>query len=250
MKYLRRYPFKNAYNIRDLGGYPTNNEGTTRFGILYRADSLANLSLEEWKDIEQMQVKTIIDLRSIKEKISKSYLPSQSINYFHMPLQDEKHKNDILENAIHKYNTDNEFEQSMSEAYTELFKNNTSNIVQILKTIASTLENGSVLFHCTAGKDRTGIIAALILYLCNVNLVDISADYQISYTYNQKNPIIQEVVQLYGNLLRSDPDNIESLIFFLKTLDIKKILHSKGFTDNELIKVKNHFILMDRKDNI
>lgn len=250
MKYYRRYPFKNAYNIRDLGGYPTSDGGITKFGIFYRADSLANLTSDEWLMLEQMNVKTIIDLRSTKEKKSQSYVPLQSIQYFHMPLQDEKKNSAVIENAIHNYANEDGFSKSMSETYISLFKNNSHNIIQIMKTIVNAVENGSVLFHCTAGKDRTGIIAALILYLCKVELTDISADYQITYTYNLKNPIIQEVILLYGSLLRSDPDSIEALILYFLTENIENSLLRRALSENELDCMKSHFLLFDRKDNV
>ncbi|GAB6109936.1 tyrosine-protein phosphatase [Fusibacter bizertensis] len=250
MKYYRRYPFKNAYNIRDLGGYPTSDGGITKFGIFYRADSLANLTSDEWLMLEQMNVKTIIDLRSTKEKKSQSYVPLQSIQYFHMPLQDEKKNSAVIENTIHNYANEDGFSKSMSETYISLFKNNSHNIIQIMKTIVNAVENGSVLFHCTAGKDRTGIIAALILYLCKVELTDISADYQITYTYNLKNPIIQEVILLYGNLLRSDPDSIEALILYFLTENIENSLLRRALSENELDCMKSHFLLFDRKDNV
>jgi len=245
MKYYRRYPFKNSYNIRDLGGYPTSDGGVTKFGVFYRADSLTNLSRDEWEMLEQMNVKTVIDLRSKKEADSMSYLPAQSIQYLHMPLQDEKRNYDVLEKAINKYNSDNEFAKSMSETYINLFKNNIHNITGIMKTIASSVEKGSVLFHCTAGKDRTGIIAALILLLCKVDSVDISADYQITYTYNLKNPVIQEVIEIYKNLLRSDPDSIESFVDFLNAKDLEIFLFENGFTENELMNIRSCFLVFD-----
>lgn len=133
-----------------------------------------------------------------------------------MPMQDETHHDGILEDAIHKYSCQDAFENSMSQAYISLFNNNVDNIIQIINTILASLEYGSVLFHCTAGKDRTGIIAALLLYLSKVDTVDISADYQITYTYNLKNPRLHKVMDLYGDLLKSDPNSIESLIDFFK----------------------------------
>ncbi|SEW03645.1 tyrosine-protein phosphatase [[Clostridium] fimetarium] len=244
MKYFRRYPFINAYNIRDLGGYPTNDGGVTRFGVFYRADSLANISKDEWKRLEHMNVKTIIDLRSTKEKVSQAYTTTPSIHYLHMPMLDEKQNNSILEATMHKYSSPDEFKKSMSEGYVTLFKNNIHNIMQIIKTIASALENGSVLFHCTAGKDRTGILAALLLYLCKVDLVDISADYQITYTYNLKNPIMYEAIQLYGDLLRSDADNIEALILYFHTQNIETSLFGKVFTENEIRNIRRHFVFI------
>jgi len=244
MKYFRRYPFINAYNIRDLGGYPTSDGGVTRFGVFYRADSLANLKQDEWKMLERMNVKTIIDLRSTKEKDNQSYTPIQSIHYFHLPMQDEMQNNSILEAAMQKYASADEFRKSMSEGYVTLFKNNIHNILRIVETIASSVENGSVLFHCTAGKDRTGILAALILYLCKVDLVDISADYQITYTYNLKNPFMYEAIQLYGDLLRSDADNIENLIRYFNKENIETALLGKVFMDNEIRNIRHHFIFI------
>lgn len=56
-----------------------------------------------------------------------------------------------------------------------------STLFKIMKTIADT--NEGILYHCTAGKDRTGVLSALLLSLAEVSLSDILADYQMSYTY-------------------------------------------------------------------
>lgn len=91
--------------------------------------------------------------------------------------------------------------ESMKLDYVDIFKGAGDAIKTSLEEIADAFACGhAVLFHCTAGKDRTGILACVPLDLCGVSAYDILADYQVSATYNTEG-----VNQRFGKELLSNP---------------------------------------------
>ena len=104
------------------------------------------------------------------------------------------------------------------------------------------MENGAVVFLCSAGKDRTGIIAALVLYLCGVAREDIVADYMVSSVYNT-NGINKKLEALPEEYLRklpdpellksclvSEPETITALLDALDRRGIRERLAEHGFS--------------------
>lgn len=80
------------------------------------------------------------------------------------------------------------FEKSLSDGYVKTMEECPEKVAGVLNLIAEKLEKGAVLFHCTMGKDRTGVTAALIFLICGVSESDIVSDYQISAVCMEKNP--------------------------------------------------------------
>ncbi|MDD6717716.1 MAG: tyrosine-protein phosphatase, partial [bacterium] len=100
------------------------------------------------------------------------------------------------------------------------------------------LEQGAVVFHCTAGKDRTGVLAAVLLLLLGVSEEDITADYEVSYTYNARgvNRAVAQVPQLKpyleqageDSVLHSNPKNIRAVLDELNAGTISGWLKAAG----------------------
>jgi protein-tyrosine phosphatase len=109
------------------------------------------------------------------------------------------------------------------------------------RAVSLVMENvgrGAVVFHCTAGKDRTGILAAVLLLVLKVWEEDIIADYQVSYTYNEEEvnrimeriPEIREHVAGAGeeSMLHSPPKNMKTVFELLHAGNITQWLESQG----------------------
>ncbi len=158
MNCLKHTPLQGAHNVRDLGGYPTMDSGVTRWGMIYRSDALNELTENDWDVLRKRNVKTIIDLRSQIEADSAPITLPEGMEYFHFSLMSEldgKLK-DVSQKTIL---------QSMKLDYEKTLFGNLSCAVKVLNTILNGIDKGAVMFLCSAGKDRTGIIAALVLYL-------------------------------------------------------------------------------------
>ncbi len=169
-----RLPLKNAYNVRDLGGYPCDG-GVTGWRAFIRADGLERLDETDILFLREYGVKTVIDLRSDDEL--KTAPDPEGLraftDYFNIPLIPGA----AADITKHVPNTPSGF---LSEFYLLIFKNGHGALHTVMEAIAGAREGG-ILFHCAAGKDRTGIIAALLLGLAGVAQADILSNYEITY---------------------------------------------------------------------
>lgn len=166
----RRYITENIVNCRDLGGYPTADGGVTAFGRVLRCGILKDPTGSDMKTLEKFGVKTVIDLRGNSEKADMpdvfERLPE--FDYYHISLLET---NPIFSKKC----TD------MCGMYILSLTEYKENYAAALRLISSLTE--PFLFHCFAGKDRTGLLAAMLLSAAGVCREDIVADYQVSFTY-------------------------------------------------------------------
>lgn len=233
MKQVRRINLKKAYNVRDLGGFETKDKKITKWNVLFRSDNLSQLTEEDWLILKEHHIKTMIDLRSSSEIKIQSYTVPEGVYYIHSPLQKEEIN---LENPLES--AGNAFTKSMMEGYLSIVDTCTELLVKTLLAILEGLEKGAVLFHCTAGKDRTGVVSAVLLYLLNVPDEDIIADYQVSYTYNKNgvNSMLQTIPQYdkIKHLLFSNPEDMEELLKHFKQISLEKVLSEHGFDETRI----------------
>jgi protein-tyrosine phosphatase len=157
-------------NTRDLGGLPSEG-GLTRSGVLVRSDNLRSLSPAGLEAMVAYGVTTVIDLRSESETTSSpspfampdpfSYPPPPA--YRPMPLIDDTTMKKLAEAS------------DMFDRYLMMLEHRPAAFSAIFTTLAKT--EGTAVFHCFAGKDRTGMVAALSLALAGVGVDAIAADY-------------------------------------------------------------------------
>lgn len=162
-----------AFNLRDLGGYRAGNR-TVRSRRFLRAGSLSRLTERGCEQIRSLGVSCIVDLRSSRE-VSMEPNPlagAPDIAYHHVPMLDYIQSNISSGN----YST---FPASMAEMYVGLLDGAQAEILRAFRVMADPARS-TVLFHCTAGKDRTGVTAMLLLQLAGVSEDDIVADYALS----------------------------------------------------------------------
>lgn len=114
--------------------------------------------------------------------------------------------------------------------------------------ISDYVKDGGVVFHCTSGKDRTGVVASVLYYILGVSAEDIAADYQTSYTYNKKtsDKFMNEhpQYQKYRSVVMSDVENIYELLKLYEEIEIENYLLSKG-ADKEKIENLRKICLTD-----
>ncbi|MHB8589743.1 MAG: tyrosine-protein phosphatase [Candidatus Dormibacteraceae bacterium] len=176
----RRLDWPNCQNTRDLGGLPRPG-GVTRMGVLVRSDNLANLTPAGRRAMIDYGVTTVIDLRAeseLKGAPGPPFSDFQSIGsiaslqtgaesnmpvYLHLALVDDETAS-VLNKAA-----------TMPDRYRLMIDRRQAALGTIFNSIART--DGPVLFHCFAGKDRTGLVAAMMLSLAGVEADAIGADY-------------------------------------------------------------------------
>lgn len=164
----RRYITDNIINCRDLGGYACSG-GVTAFGRVLRAGVARDPSERDLEVLREFGVKTVIDLRGDGEAadMPSFFKGNPEFDYHHISLLEANpafSKNDM----------------TMAELYMLCLNEYKENFAKVLRLIASLSE--PFMFHCFCGKDRTGLIAALLLSAAGCERTDILADYEISYT--------------------------------------------------------------------
>lgn len=179
---MRRIPLAHMMNLRDLGGYAAQDGKTTLFGRLLRSDAPIGLPSEEIRVLTDLGIRTAIDLRSEEETQRRpcSLKDTAGIAYIPIPF--------VVGSRSPKTR------EEVPEIYLEIAADFPA-MRQIMCTISHA--EGTVLFFCAAGKDRTGVVAALLLLLAGVERNDILADYQVSYTY---------IRSMIADLLKKEPE--------------------------------------------
>lgn len=167
--------WEGCYNTRDLGGLPVAGGGAIRPGALIRSDILSRLTPVGRQALIDYGVKTVIDLRTPAQVAAEpsafaegSPRPGEPV-YHILPLEntDSPHFS-AVDNATNRI-----------EQYSLMLDHFQPEIARIVQAVADA-PAGGVLFHCHAGKDRTGIAAALLLGLAGVPDDVIAADYAAS----------------------------------------------------------------------
>jgi protein-tyrosine phosphatase len=156
-------------NFRDLGGHPTP-AGPTRFGRVFRSDSLAHAGPDHVARLtDELGVRTVVDLRSAKEldELPLDHLRAVGIAVHHTPLFDGLFSQDLA-HRVH--------ELTLLDLYDLILEQCAAGLVEAVRVIASD-DNHPVVFMCAAGKDRTGVVTALVLASVGVDEESIIADY-------------------------------------------------------------------------
>lgn len=155
------------FNFRDLGGVPTRDGRRIARGRLYRGASLHELDAEELERFRSLGVGTVIDLRTRLEFEHPEYPPLRSLETHNLPL---------FEDLPTLSDGPDEVSEKMAALYMSLLEVGRSGIASSLALLAEP-ERYPVAFFCSAGKDRTGVLAAIVLAIAGVADEEIARDY-------------------------------------------------------------------------
>jgi len=160
-------------NFRDLGGYPTAGEATVAWRRIYRSDGLHRLTPEDVARVrDELGVTDLVDLRSSGEVRAdgRGLLEREPLAFHHVPLFDgdagrAKARPDVAG-------------MTLADRYLALAEIAKAAIARVVRIIAAA--DGGVVYHCAAGKDRTGVISAILLSALGVRDELIVADYALT----------------------------------------------------------------------
>ncbi|MGV9378952.1 tyrosine-protein phosphatase [Nonomuraea sp. NPDC003707] len=170
---IRHIEFANIFNFRDVGGYATHDGRTVQWQRLYRADALGWLAGDDLRIFRELRVRTVIDLRHASEIEKVGRVPdAEGQSYHNLPIEGRRWD-------ITTYKEESGIPRFFADRYLELTEDGVDNLRTALETIARA-DNAPVVIHCAAGKDRTGVLAALVLSLAGVGEDDIVADYALT----------------------------------------------------------------------
>jgi protein-tyrosine phosphatase len=178
----QRIPVNGTYNFRDVGGYPADG-GVTRRGKLYRSDGLARLGEEGRAALRDREVRVVIDLRDDFEVHAlPDDLDGLDVTVLRLP---------VFEGSGASAST---IGATLVDLYEKIVLQHRDVVVRALREIADTAED-AVVVHCTAGKDRTGMVVALALLAVGVDRETVIADYAATQA-NLDGPWLEGMIAL------------------------------------------------------
>ncbi len=171
---MRHLPIDGTYNVRDLGGLPTTDGHVTRWQTFIRAGNLDKVSAAGCQYLTTYGVTTIIDLRDEWEVESypNVFAHVARVHYANLPLIGDRYAQDETWKAASERYT------HLHELYAYYLDNCQPQIASIIGALSAS--SSCTIFHCYAGKDRTGLIAALVLGAVGVSADTIAADYALT----------------------------------------------------------------------
>ena len=171
----RNVDLHGVYNFRDLGGYTTRDGRSVRWRTLFRADGLGRLTADDLETLRPIALKTVVDLRTAREIDERGRFPFETypVAFHHLSVIDATWDRERIraENL-----PATEF---LHGAYTAMLTEGAQQYAAAFRVLAGP-DALPAVFHCAAGKDRTGLMAALVLGALGVEAHDVVADYALT----------------------------------------------------------------------
>ena len=240
-----RLPVNGTYNFRDVGGYRADG-GVVRSGKLFRSDGLHALGVDGRRMLAELGVRVIVDLRDDAEVTA---LPDDigglDVEVLRLPVFEGSGASQATIGG------------TLSDLYAKILLQHTDVVVAALREIADTRDVG-VVVHCTAGKDRTGIVVALALLAVGVSRADVVADYARTEA-NLAGPWLERMLELVRShdvdvtpdirviLGGSPPAALETALDLIdrERGGVLRYLRDAGLDDWELAKLRSVLVQPD-----
>jgi len=172
--------FEGGQNFRDLGGYKTEDGGSIRWGLLYRSGSLYGITPADFAYLRKVRIQTVIDFRSTNERtLEPSPWPSDMAP---QTFSEDYSLGQMSANAVNFEKLDRQkLVAGMVAMYPDILTSMNSQYRRMFDQMLS--GRVPLLFHCSAGRDRTGVAGALVLTALGVPRETIIQDYLLSDRY-------------------------------------------------------------------
>ncbi len=222
-------------NLRDLGGYYNKQKKQLKWGKLYRSGSLSWINTKDSKILDQLAIKTVIDLRS-DDKIKYTQTRYRSPQLFNLPMN-QNVSDSIRRKVISRQMMKGDVLISMQDMYANILEKDAHQLEEFFNFLLEE-KNYPVLYYCSLGKDITGIISILILEALDIDRDQIIQDYLVSNKYIDFNRTV-----VYARDLPTDIQEALTTLFTVND-ELFNFIYSKiesdyGSMDNYLEKKIN-----------
>lgn len=210
MVYFKSLPLEAMSNCRDLGGYPTMNGKVTKFGVFVRSEAPVNLTQNDIQLLTDYKITKSLDFRGESDiKDFPSSLNIKTIKYIHLPMFGRADALGFDENTEDPAKNFTGWGKNYI-LWCEMYKGWIRDVIHELA-----VTKGACQYNCNAGKDRTGVISALVLSVCGVSINDIAYDYCLSRTLLK--PRFQQIAPQWGAYLKDEEGRLITNHPFLYT---------------------------------
>jgi protein-tyrosine phosphatase len=240
----RRLPLSGMHNARELGGWYTP-EGLTQYGVFLRTEVPSAITEEDAAFLKDYGVRMDIDLRGASEleSMPDKLADAPWCEYVHLPMFNRQ----VARGASAGGGPSQSYapsDFSWGVMYARMADNQKDWVRDVFEALGRC--EGAAMFHCTTGKDRTGIVTALLLGLCGVAGEDIIADYCVSQVYlswiydSMKAKLESEKAAAQDPFFSTAPENMEALLKHLHENygGIPDYLRACGVSDELASKLK------------
>ena len=199
----RRLALDGAVNFRDIGGYETESGATIKWQTLYRADGLSNLSEADIDVMRRLGISSVLDLRTTLEFEGGTFpVEHVAVELHHLPLM-----NDVPDPEAFKT-----IPGFLATSYVEMLESASTEIAKGLRIVLDPA-NLPAIVHCSVGKDRTGVLTALIDYALSADVMHHVRDRLVA-RYPEATDLIENADEIFS----AAPRNME---FFLDAVTEK-----------------------------
>ncbi len=242
----RHHPFEACFNFRDIGGYPTADGRSVKWGLYYRAGRQDRMSMLDLEKLKSLGVKTQIDLRKHEEVMDqgKGPLPEMGANYCHLPVIPDGGSDELA-----RLVGDTGISGARYLGYLHFGPKTWLDMCEVF----ANADHHPIVIHCTAGKDRTGVSTAFLLSILGVPRDVIEADYLLTNI-----DVPRQIAYLEANDLLPPGMDKETMAFhagvpetamkdFLDGMENQyggpvAYLKSIGVRDDALAQIRHHFL--------
>ncbi|MET9487987.1 tyrosine-protein phosphatase [Nocardia sp. NPDC006630] len=240
--------FAEIDNVRDLGGLPVTGGGTTRFGMVFRSSTLQQATCEDLTQLlEPLGLRTVIDLRLPDEVEREGYglFADAAVHIANLPIRKSAQSSLAARDLV-----PDKTRVDLTDLYGQLLAGSGDHIVAAVRLIIDPARR-SVLFHCAAGKDRTGVLAAVLLDAVGVTAAAIADDYEITNQRMQRVRDRLDALPSYTGLPQANTGilaiSADVMLRFLENLHAEHggagtWLVSQGLTEAELHQLRQTLV--------
>lgn len=210
MTHERLITLDGTVNFRDLGGYENNHGQKVKWNKIYRSDSLSSLTPEDQEKLEKMKVTIDCDLRSTNEQEMAPDRLWHNVEFEDCHVYSEGHSGNFVDEKRPLYKFLHhipDMDSYLGQIYQDVILSPSSQkaFAKVFAKLLSLPEDQALVYHCSAGKDRTGMMSALILTGLGVDDRTIAKDYLLTnelYSFGLKKqmPSDSEMLQLVNQM--------------------------------------------------
>lgn len=191
---IRRIPLEGSPNFRDLGGYETTDGHFVRWGLIYRSGALNKLTQHDFTYLSKLGIHAVCDFRTPQENVTapEIWVPGSDVEHISLPIPPRANKDEkTTPQAFLASNPSlDEIRNWMAINYDSLAFSTADQYKKLFAQLEE--ERLPLLYHCAAGKDRTGAFSAFLLLILGVPEKTVLADYELTNTFLQI-PLLTEV---------------------------------------------------------
>jgi protein-tyrosine phosphatase len=182
---IRRLPLEGTPNFRDVGGYETTDGRFVRWGMLYRSGVLSPLTASDLQYLSQLKMRVVCDFRTKQEneEAPEKWVKDPSTKLINLPIggDDGKDTKVMMERLVAENPTPAQLQARMAKIYGDFALKASPQYAAAFKQLEE--DHLPLVYHCTAGKDRTGVFTALVLLSLGVPEKTVIEDYTLTNKY-------------------------------------------------------------------